>query len=116
MGVGVQKDPSPARRPIPARWDPGGLREHMVVVGPDGREFGEAGYGLQGGHQDLRAKKGLVRDCGFPGHLAPGSPGTHQCPAPAGGCGTQAQLLAVSADWWTPSVPAAPPSKHRSSG
>lgn len=55
--VGAQKDPSSAKWPSPARWDPGSLRGYAVAVGPDGRESGEAGYGLQGDHQDLKTKK-----------------------------------------------------------
>lgn len=61
--VGAQKDPSPAKWTSPARWGPGSLRGYTVVVGPDGRESGEAGYGLQGDHQDLKVKKRRVRDC-----------------------------------------------------
>lgn len=56
----VQKDPSSAKRASPARWDPGGLWEHPVVAGLDGRGFGGAGPGRPGGHQDLRVRKGLL--------------------------------------------------------
>lgn len=68
------EDPYSAKRESPARWDPGGLQEHTVVAGQDGRGFGELGCGLLGGHQD---------------------PG----PAPAAAPGTQAQPLAISEDW-----------------
>ena len=45
------------------------MQEHTVVAGQDGRGFGEPGCGLLGGHQDLRARKGLVRGRGSPGPL-----------------------------------------------
>lgn len=90
--------------------------EHTVVADLGGRVSGEAGFGPQEGHQDLRAKGGLVKGCRTSGHLVPGFAGTHPRPAPATGCGIPAQPPAASADWWTPSSPAAPPSIHRSSG
>lgn len=73
-----------------------------MVAGQDGRGFGEAGCGLLGGHQDLRARKGLVRGCGSPGppdFLTLQLAGTHPGPAPAAAPGTRAQPLAISADW-----------------
>lgn len=96
--VGAQKDPSSAKWPSPARWGPGSLRGYTVVVGPDGTESGEAGYGLQGDHQDLKTKKRRVRGCQASGCGATGCADTHPHPAPAVGCGTQAQPLAASAD------------------
>lgn len=68
------------------------------MAGPGGRESGEAGYRLQGGHQDLKARKRLVRGCWASGCRATGFVDTHPHPAPAVGCGTQAQPPAASAD------------------
>lgn len=94
LGGEVQKDPSSAKRASLARWDPGGLREHTVVTGPDGRGFGEAGHWRLGGCQDLRARKGLIRGCGSP----PWAPGRLR---PAAFLGlTHAQLLQQAPELW----------------
>lgn len=61
----VQKDFFLVKRVSLVRWDFGWLREYIVVVGSDGRGFGEVGYWRLGGCQDLRVRKGLIRGCGF---------------------------------------------------
>lgn len=63
VGLGAQKEPSPAKWSRLARWGPGSLRGYTVVADPDGRESDEAGYRLRGDLQDLKAKKKLVRGC-----------------------------------------------------
>lgn len=63
-----------------------------MVAGQDGRGFGEPGCRLLGGHQDLRARKGLVRGCGFCG------PPTVQCHSLLGL--TYAQLLQQALVLW----------------
>lgn len=91
------------------------MREYTVEAGPGGRESGEAGYGLQGDRQDLKAKERLVRGYGASRCRPTGFVDTHPHPAPAVGCGTPAQAPAASEGWWTPYAPAAPPSTRRSS-
>lgn len=92
-GREVQKDPFSAKKASTVRWDPGGLQEHTVVAGQGGRGFGEPGCGLLGGHQDLRATKGLVR-----GYESPRSLGFSSSTAFLGL--THAQLLQQAMVFW----------------